>query len=490
MWRGAKTTSDDKRAKRVKEAIEILQREKKYTSLGYIGSGSFGQVFRMIEPLNKSELAVKIVPYEMVAKAESELWKNLSHPNLVSLIGMHKLENQKTFVFLMPVYPTTLLGAIQDLNPCKGAYNIVKSWLKDVLQGLDYLHSKGACHLDLKLDNVLISDENSALLCDFTFLRESKKPLHKHQIGMPLVYQPPEVVLSKGRENLDGTRIDMWAFGCLAMEMLSCFAITNAASMDERKQMYTTVLSLLEENGLLWPITKFFSADDLRETDVKLALRFMKEFLAFDASYRLPACEALMHDFFHEDDDSFHENIDAKHTPPTNSTEPTLRIEPSSVDEAAVLENTDAEKPQTLETNWKQVNTSIMSEIVVDKSTDEQIMARTGMMTLMSDTISVKSIKSENEGGLKPTDIDELEKEQSTTKTGDNAMEKKMDLMEKRMDLMEKRMDLISLKMIEMTDEMKYLRIKMESIERHIKPIDSKRINTDEVAIVHKGENS
>ncbi|XP_042912698.2 cyclin-dependent kinase 14-like [Parasteatoda tepidariorum] len=235
-----------KKKKRKKEAIGILQRERKYTSLGYIGSGSFGQVFRMIEPLNKSELAVKIVPYEMVSKAESELWKNLSHPNLVSLIGMHKLERQKTFVFLMPVYPTTLLGAIQDLNPCKGAYNIVKTWLKDVLQGLDYLHSNGACHLDIKLDNVLISDENSALLCDFTFLRESKKPLHKHQIGMPLVYQPPEVVLSKGRENLDGTRIDMWAFGCLTMEILSCFAITNTASMDERKEMYTTVLNLLE----------------------------------------------------------------------------------------------------------------------------------------------------------------------------------------------------------------------------------------------------
>nr|XP_042911875.1 cyclin-dependent kinase-like 4 [Parasteatoda tepidariorum] len=190
MAKGAKKISNDKRAKRVKKAIKILQKEKKYTILGCIGAGSFGQVFRMREPLNKSELAVKIVPYEMVSKAESELWKNLRHPNLVSLVGMHKLKRQKTFVFLMPVYRSTLLDSIQDaaFREKKGAYNIVKCWLKDVLQGLDYLHSNGACHLDIKLDNVLLSDENSALLCDFTFLRESKKPLHKYVFGFQLLF--------------------------------------------------------------------------------------------------------------------------------------------------------------------------------------------------------------------------------------------------------------------------------------------------------------
>nr|XP_015921426.2 cyclin-dependent kinase-like 1 [Parasteatoda tepidariorum] len=514
MSKGVKKTSNDKLAERIEKAVEILQKEKKYTCLGHIGSGSFGQVFRMIEPLNKSELAVKIVPYEMVSKAESELWENLSHPNLVPLIGVHKLKIQKTFVFLMPVYPTTLFDSIQDLTPCKGAYNIVKSWLKDVLQGLDYLHCNGACHLDLKPDNVLISDQNSALLCDFTFLRDCKTPLYKHDIGLPSIYRPPEVLLSKERKYLDGTSIDMWAFGCLLMELLSCFTLTNAC-MDGREQMYTTVLSLLEEYSLLRPIMiNIFKGDDLCETDVKLALRFMKEFLTFEASHRLPARRALTHEFFHKDIDSIHNNVDAKHTPLTNSTASTLRSEHLSVNEAVILENIDAEKTQTpkilSETDRKQVNDSKMSEIGIHKSTDRQSMPGTGpeMISLISDTLPLKSINLENECGVKPTEIDESNKEQSVTSIEDNT----------RTD-MEKKNDLILLKIIELREEVKYLRIKLENIEKSLenlmkrnsvdkntkstgklenrrneingesmvdRPINSVRKIPDEVVIVHK----
>ncbi|XP_042911876.1 uncharacterized protein [Parasteatoda tepidariorum] len=300
----------------------------------------------------------------------------------------------------------------------------------------------------------------------------------------------------------------MWAFGCLAMELLSYFAITRAAPTDQRKEMYTTILNRLEENRLLWPImTKIFSADDLRETDVKLALQFIKEFLKFDASHRLPASKALMHDFFHQDDDSIHDNVDAKHTSPTNST--AQHSEHLSVDEAAILENIDANQTKTLsERNRMQVNESQMSEIVINKSTDEQSMPGTEMITLMLNTLSVKGIKLEDECGMKPSDIEESDKEQSVTKTEDNT----------RID-MEKNIDLILLKMTELTDEVKYLRIKMENMEKRMenlikinmndetitktgesgnirneikgesivhKPIDSVRINSDEVAIAHK----
>ncbi|XP_042910281.2 uncharacterized protein [Parasteatoda tepidariorum] len=130
------------------------------------------------------------------------------------------------------------------------------------------------------------------------------------------------------------------------------------------------------------------------------------------------------------------------------------------------------------------------------------------MMTLMSDTLLLKSFNLEKECGMKPTDIDESDKEQIVTNIEDDT---KIDT--------EKKIDLILLKIIELREEVKYLRIKLEIIEKSLenlmkrnsvdkntkstgelenrrneingesmvdRPINSVRKTPDEVVIVHK----
>lgn len=52
--------------------------------------------------------------------------------------------------------------------------------MADVLSGLEYLHNAGVCHLDLKADNILLSESNSAVISDFGAMSRTDQPADKY----------------------------------------------------------------------------------------------------------------------------------------------------------------------------------------------------------------------------------------------------------------------------------------------------------------------
>ena len=59
-----------------------------------------------------------------------------------------------------------------------------------MFESLDYLHRVGVCHLDFKIDNLLITTEKAAVICDFSALDKTNKPTNKY--ALPQYYCPPE----------------------------------------------------------------------------------------------------------------------------------------------------------------------------------------------------------------------------------------------------------------------------------------------------------
>jgi len=84
-----------------------------------------------------------------------------------------------------------------------------------VLLPLEYLHSLGIVHRDLKLENILVAQDGALKLTDFGFAKYIKYRSWT-LCGTP-EYLAPELILEKGH----GKAVDYWAFGVLFFEMLN-----------------------------------------------------------------------------------------------------------------------------------------------------------------------------------------------------------------------------------------------------------------------------
>lgn len=92
----------------------------------------------------------------------------------------------------------------------------VQAVLRDVVMGLDFLHTNGIVHRDLKPENVLLFDGWRAKICDFGWAAvgaRNKNYRASHGLGTR-IYCAPEIVLRRPHN----WRSDLWQLGCVGWE--------------------------------------------------------------------------------------------------------------------------------------------------------------------------------------------------------------------------------------------------------------------------------
>ncbi|XP_042900426.2 mitogen-activated protein kinase 4-like [Parasteatoda tepidariorum] len=151
----------------------------------------------------------------------------------------------------MPIYRDNLQNAALDRQFLRqpGALDYLKLWLNDSLCGLTYLHSNKACHLDIKADNILISQDNRAVICDFSCLACATKTIPRDDLGLPLMYRPPEAFPSFGSgTEVDGKAFDMWAFGIMVLELFTSKSLSRAISCagNWNRDIYPILFNILQ----------------------------------------------------------------------------------------------------------------------------------------------------------------------------------------------------------------------------------------------------
>ena len=103
------------------------------------------------------------------------LWSCLRHSNVLPL--PYVMHRDEVDIFLMPHLPGCLMNVLEDPRFCQSPtfFEMTTGWMRDTITGLEYLHEYGVCHLDVKADNILITSEFRAVLCDFSVLTETKE---------------------------------------------------------------------------------------------------------------------------------------------------------------------------------------------------------------------------------------------------------------------------------------------------------------------------
>ncbi|XP_069637290.1 striated muscle preferentially expressed protein kinase isoform X2 [Haliaeetus albicilla] len=194
--------------------------QKPYTFLDEKARGRFGVIRLCKENATGKHFMAKIVPYEAERKQsvlqEYEILKALHHERIMAL---HEAYITPRYLVLIceNCAGKEILYSIVDRF--RYSEDDVVSYVLQLLQGLEYLHSRRIVHLDIKPDNVVISGMNALKIIDFGSA-QTYNPLVLRQLGRrvgTLEYMSPEVV--KG--DPVGSAADVWGVGVLTYIMLS-----------------------------------------------------------------------------------------------------------------------------------------------------------------------------------------------------------------------------------------------------------------------------
>ncbi|CEG44472.1 camk protein kinase [Plasmopara halstedii] len=196
-----------------------IEKRGQYALSKELGRGGFSIVRLAIDTKTKQTLAAKIFDSKSSSmesiQAEINILRHLgTHPNIVSLRDVLYLENE-TIMLTDLVEGGELFDFIVNMGSV--SEQDAAHLLHDVCLALDYVHSRGVCHCDLKPENVLLSDQSTKAnvkIADFGSSRRQQKgeKIVDHFPNGTVAYWAPEIVSLQPQD----FSVDMWAFGVLA----------------------------------------------------------------------------------------------------------------------------------------------------------------------------------------------------------------------------------------------------------------------------------
>ena len=149
-----------------------------YKILRCIGRGGMGEVYEVVHEGLGVHYALKAFTYQgrksvemLRAKfmEEGQVLARLKHPNLVRVFDLMVDGATGTAYYVMDFvrYKDGNAYTLADVDSTSVDEDQLYIWFRDVCNALDYIHSKGVVHRDVKLDNILLNIDKHAMLSDF-----------------------------------------------------------------------------------------------------------------------------------------------------------------------------------------------------------------------------------------------------------------------------------------------------------------------------------
>ncbi|XP_039877704.1 serine/threonine-protein kinase PLK3 [Simochromis diagramma] len=205
------------------QVVTDLKTGRSYIKGKLLGKGGFARCYEMTDLSNNKMYAVKVIPQSRVSKPhqrdkitnEIELHRTLSHKHVVKF--SHYFEDQENIYIFLELCSRKSLAHIWKARHTLTEPE-VRYYLRQIISGLKYLHSRGILHRDLKLGNFFINENMELRLGDFGLAAklETVEQRKKTICGTPN-YLAPEVLNRQGH----GTESDVWSLGCV-MYTLMC----------------------------------------------------------------------------------------------------------------------------------------------------------------------------------------------------------------------------------------------------------------------------
>nr|XP_033472116.1 striated muscle preferentially expressed protein kinase isoform X2 [Epinephelus lanceolatus] len=194
--------------------------QKPYTFLDEKARGRFGVIRECRENATGKIYMAKIISYNQENKQEVlkeyEILKSLHNEKVMAL---HEAYVTPRYLVLVSEYCTGKELLYSLIDRFRYSEDDVAGYLVQILQGVEYLHNRRVLHLDLKPDNIMVTNLNAVKIVDFGSAQNFNPLSLKHQNSGAgtLEYMAPEMV--KGE--VVGPPADVWTVGVVAFIMLS-----------------------------------------------------------------------------------------------------------------------------------------------------------------------------------------------------------------------------------------------------------------------------
>lgn len=185
-----------------------------------LGRGNYGTVFKALNTVNSETVAVKAMPMRQLTgkllqqlECEIKVLKKLKSPNIVQLFDVLKTSNN---VYLVMEYCPG--GDLEKVLRTRGRVDeaTAQKWLAQLVAVFIELQRHQIMHRDLKLANLLLTEEGDLKLADFGFARFlNEDSLAMTQLGTPM-FMAPEIFNGQPYSY----KADVWSLGVLAYEIL------------------------------------------------------------------------------------------------------------------------------------------------------------------------------------------------------------------------------------------------------------------------------
>ncbi|XP_050703917.1 serine/threonine-protein kinase DCLK1-like [Eriocheir sinensis] len=263
----------------------------KYSVGRILGDGNFAVVRGCVCRATREEYALKIIDKtkcrgkEHMIESEVSILRQVSHPNIVSLIEEFHTPTQLYLVMEL-VKGGDLFDAIASAT--RYTEKDASSMVRDLTSALDYLHQRSIVHRDIKPENLLVveypNDAKSLKLGDFGLAVEVTEPLYT-VCGTP-TYVAPEILNESGY----GLKVDIWATGVITYILLCGFPPFVSATNNQEELFDQILRGYYEFHSPYW--------DDISESARELIVHMIQ----VDQEKRFSAQEVLDHPWVSDDE--------------------------------------------------------------------------------------------------------------------------------------------------------------------------------------------
>ena len=286
-----------------------------YEIIKKVGRGKYSEVFKGINIADNTDIVIKVLKPVKKKKIKRELLilKNLKNgPNVIHMLDMTRDPLSKTPALIFEyvdnidfkvLYPT--------LSP-----NEIEYYIYQVLIALDYCHSMGIMHRDVKPHNIMIDHSKKSLRLIDWGLAEFYHPNTKYNVRVASRYfKGPELLVDY---QLYDYSLDLWSLGCMFAslifkrepffqgsdnydQLVKIVKVLGSDDFDLYVKKYAIKLDPHFDNLLnkstKKPWTKYITNEN-KLFATPSALDFLDKLLKYDHHQRLTAQEAMAHPYF------------------------------------------------------------------------------------------------------------------------------------------------------------------------------------------------
>ncbi|KAL6603191.1 hypothetical protein ACP70R_043552 [Stipagrostis hirtigluma subsp. patula] len=196
-----------------------------YDKIEKVGQGTYSNVYKARERVTGRIVALKKVRFD-TSESESvrfmareiRFLQRLDHPNVIKLEGIATSRMHRSIYLVFDFMYSDLARLVARAGDQRLTEPQIKSYMQQLLSGLQHCHDRGILHRDIKGSNLLIDRHGVLKIGDFG-LANYYGPKHRRPLTSRVVtlwYRAPELLL--GATDY-GVGIDLWSAGCLLAEM-------------------------------------------------------------------------------------------------------------------------------------------------------------------------------------------------------------------------------------------------------------------------------